>query len=215
MQDDGSTPRAGDSIRVWLRPFETLLLEVGGRPGLRLLALRGIGPEEAARLGAALRLRPSLAGPELDVRFADAERFTGLGHRQSLQAFAADLPSLDGDEQPFLCVSARLRKGGDDWKHAPAVAEIVQVTARVGLERVHFVPVPDARQFGNTQKAGCSWVVYKTRLPRRWAGAPVEIAVHSFVPPGVHASVEAWVVRRWWKESARPVGDGYYADAPS
>jgi hypothetical protein len=39
--------------------------------------------------------------------------------------------------------------------------------------------------------------------------------VHSFVPADVEARIEAWLVRRWWSESARPLGDGYYADAPS
>jgi hypothetical protein len=75
--------------------------------------------------------------------------------------------------------------------------------------------VPDARQFGNTQKAGCPWVLYWTRMPRRWTGAALRLAVHTIAPDGVDAAVEAYVVRRWWSERARPVADGYYADAPS
>ena len=149
------------------------------------------------------------------MRFADAARFTQAGHAQAVQAFETQLPILEGDAPSILAVAIRLRRGGEDWKYSPVVAEIVQALARVQGERVHFVPVPDARQFGNTQKAGCSWVVYKTRLPRRWSGAQLRLAVHAFLPPGVEAQVEAWVVRRWWAESARPVGDGYYADAPS
>jgi len=31
----------------------------------------------------------------------------------------------------------------------------------------------------------------------------------------VEPHVEAWVVERWWKERTRPLGDGYYGDAPS
>jgi len=213
--ENGADPRVGETLRLYLRPFEVLMLEIGAAHGIRSLPAREIDKAQGSRLGTALRLRQAVAGPELDVQFADAARFTQLGHGQSVQAFDTELPSIEGPEQPLLCVSVRLRKSGEDWKYSPAVSEIEQVTARIGTERVHFVPVPDARQFGNTQKAGCSWVVYKTRMPRRWAGAALKLAVHSFVPAGVHATVEAWVVRRWWTESARPVGDGYYADAPS
>ena len=27
--------------------------------------------------------------------------------------------------------------------------------------------------------------------------------------------IEAWVVRQWWKESAKPVADACYAESPS
>ncbi len=217
LSENGKVPRAGEPLRLHLRPFETLMFEVTSSPAVTslFLARRGIDAAEAARLGVALSLRPAAAEADLEVRFADTARFTQLGHSPRVQAFRAELPSLEGPEQPSLCVSVRLRKDGADWKYSPIVAEIVQATARIGTERVHFVPVPDARQFGNTQKAGCSWVVYKTRMPRRWTGAALRLAVHSFIPDGVDAAVEAWVVRRWWSESARPVGDGYYADAPS
>ncbi len=154
-------------------------------------------------------------GADLAVVFADAARFAQLGHHQSTLTFAAALPRLDDGDPRILAVAIRLSRDGVDWKYSPVVAEVVQATARVGDERVVLVPVPDARQFGNTQKAGCSWVVYKTRLPRRWAGAQLRLAVHGHLPEAVTMTVAAWVVRRWWHESARPVGDGYYADSPS
>lgn len=31
-----------------------------------------------------------------------------------------------------------------------------------------LIPVADGRQFGNTQSAGCSWVLYKVRLNPQW-----------------------------------------------
>lgn len=62
---------------------------------------------------------------------------------------------------------------------------------------------------------GCSWVVYKLRLGRAWSGQPLHVAVHAWLPEGVTTEVHAWVVRRWWREDARPTGDGYFAEAPS
>jgi hypothetical protein len=216
---DGEAPRAGHPLAVWVRPFEALMMEV--RPAAATdtssarLAIRELGTEEVGRLGVALDLQPAQPEADLEVNFADAARFSAQGHRQQVFGFAASLPSLEGPLTPILCIAIQLRHGKKPWKYSPAVAEIVQATARIGAERVHFVPVPDARQFGNTQKAGCSWVVYKTRMPRRWAGRVLRLGVHAFAPPDVEAVVQAWVVRRWWNESARPVGDGYYADAPS
>jgi len=215
LQEEGTGLRSRDTLTLWLRPFESLLLEVTSSARDVRLPARSITAEAAERYGISLPLRSVSLGPDLDVRFADAARFTQAGHAQTVQAYETELPILEGDAPSLLAVAIRLRRDGEDWKYSPVVAEIVQALARVQGERVHFVPVPDARQFGNTQKAGCSWVVYKTRLPRRWSGAQLRLAVHAFLPPGVEALVEAWVVRRWWAESARPVGDGYYADAPS
>ena len=80
---------------------------------------------------------------------------------------------------------------------------------------MQLIPVPDGRQFGNTQNAGCSWVVYKVRLNPQWSHKQLKLAVHAYLPEGVEAQVEGWVVKRWWEENPRPVSDGYYTDAPS
>ncbi|MCL4401840.1 MAG: hypothetical protein M1436_04120, partial [Acidobacteria bacterium] len=87
--------------------------------------------------------------------------------------------------------------------------------AAIGGHVIQFIPVPDARQFGNTQSAGCSWVLYKVPITARQAGQPFEFAVHAYLPEGVRPVVEAWVVRQWWEENTRPQADGYYGDAPS
>jgi hypothetical protein len=121
---------------------------------------------------------------------------------------------LEG-EQPILAIAVRLREGKVEWRYSPVVAEIVQVVCHVGEQKVQLIPVPDARQYGNTQKAGCSWVVYKVRLNPQWSQKRLQFAVHAYVPEGVEAEVEAWVVKQWWEESTRPLGDGYYGDAPS
>ncbi len=213
--DDGRAVRVGDRLELWLRPFEVLLLEIG--PGSVMNRRFPTRPDAAVirTFGTPLDLRTAPLASDLDVVFADAARFGLLGHRQTSTVFETTLPDLDAGDPPILAITVRLRKDGEEWKYSPVVAEVVQATARVDGERVILVPVPDARQFGNTQKAGCSWVVYKSRLPRRWSRAPLRLAVHGHLPPGVQMSVATWIVRRWWRESARPVADGYYADAPS
>ena len=80
---------------------------------------------------------------------------------------------------------------------------------------VQMIPVPEGRQFGNTQSAGCSWVLYKLPVTQRSTEKEFEFAVHSYLPSGVSAEVEAWFVRQWWQGRARPQADGYYGDAPS
>jgi hypothetical protein len=208
-------PRAGEALEVWLRPFEVLVLEIGPRAVLQPRLPVRLDAAAARGLGRELELRDAPLDADLEVIFADTSRFVQLGHRLASSAHRSSLPDLAGGDPSILAVAIRLSKDGAEWKYSPAVAEVVQATARVGDERAVLVPVPDARQFGNTQKAGCSWVVYKTRLPRRWSGAGLRLAVHGHLPPDVSMQVGAWVVRRWWRESARPVGDGYYADAPS
>ena len=215
VRADGSPYRAGDAIDLWLRPFEVLMLEV--KPaGARAAPLptRKLSDDDAAELGAALPLRAASPPAELSVEFVDGAHFASAGFVKKAQAFETRLPDLGGP-QPTLAVVVRLRQGEQEWRYSPVVAEIVQVRARIGDQNVQLVPVPDARQFGNTQKAGCSWVVYTLRLSREWAGRSLALAVHAWLPTEVEAHTEAWLVKRWWQEDARPTADGYYADAPS
>ena len=106
-------------------------------------------------------------------------------------------------------------KNGAEWRYAPTVVEIVQVVARIGDRRIQMIPVPDARQFGNTQSAGCSWIVYKFRLGARHSEQKLQFAVSAYLPDGVEAVAEGWVVKEWWDPPTRPQGDGFYADDPS
>jgi hypothetical protein len=137
-------------------------------------------------------------------------------------AFEATVPEVVG-ENPILAVAVRLRQGANQWRYSadegrrsgPVVCEIVQARVCVGEQNVGLVPVPDGRQYGNTQKNGSSWVVYKVRLGRQWAHKPLRLAVHAYLPKGVEAQIEGWVVERWWEENTRPSGDGYYNDASS
>ena len=212
-QKDGSEFRAADRLELWLRPFEVLMLEIS--PAEKAASLASPRRVDVARdLGIRLPLTavPLAAGMSID--FADAGRFEKEGKRKQVTAFITELPALDG-HPPILAVAVRLRKRGEEWRYSPAVAEIIQVVARIGSEHLVLIPVPDARQFGNTQKAGCSWVVYKARIDRKWSHESVQFAVHSYLPEGVERQVEAWVVRQWWRENGRPLPDGFYANEPS
>ena len=178
------------------------------------LPLRSVSRQQAAALGVTVPLKPATLDGRMNVRFADAATFTGQGLKQKSYAFETTLPTLAGD-QPILAVAVRLRKGEAEWRHAPTVVQIVQVLARIGDQDVQLVPVPDGRQFGNTQSYGSAWVLYKIRLSPHWSGKPVKLAVHACLPDGVEAQTEAWEVQRWWQDETRPAGDGYYNDAPS
>jgi hypothetical protein len=210
---DGLPFKLGDTLDFWLRPFEVLLLEVtaGTRDGA--LPLRSISDGDAQGLGAALTLQTAAPDKRTEVRFADASSFERKDLKPRTYAYETTLPPLESDHY-VLAVAIQLRRGEADWRYAPTVCQIVQATARMGGEDVQLVPVPDSRQFGNTQSFGCSWVVYKVRLSRQWARQPLQLAVHAFLPEGVEARTEAWVLKQWWQEDARPTPDGYYNDAP-
>jgi hypothetical protein len=215
LRPDGARFKAGDTLGVWLRPFEVLMLEVTPpAKDAAALPLRSVSRQQAAALGTALALKPVTLEGHMDARFADASSFAGQGLKKKTYAFETTLPSLPSD-QPILAVAVRLRKGDAEWRHAPTVVQIVQVLARIGDQDVQLVPVPDGRQFGNTQSYGSSWVLYKVRLNPQWSGKPLKVAVHACLPDGVEARTEAWEVQRWWQDETRPAGDGYYNDAPS
>ena len=210
----GVTFKVGESAEVWVRPFEVLMLEVVPAATLFGFPPRQLFAEQAAGLGISLPLQSAPLANWMDIRLADAARFEGQGYQRKPAAWTTSLPPLEG-EQHLLAVVVRLREDDAEWLYSPAVVEIVQAIARIGEQKIPLIPVPDARQFGNTQKAGCSWVVYKARLNSRWSGQRLQFAVLAYLPEAVKPHVEAWVVRQWWEESARPLGDGYYGDAPS
>jgi hypothetical protein len=212
---DGSPFRAGDKAEISLLPFEVLMLEVRPANGeSQRLPRRDLTPESAGNMGRRLDLTPQAEAAWMDIGFADAKRFESLGFQMQSQAWSATLPDLGGLTH-LLAISITLREGDHEWRYSPAVAEIIQVVAFLGDLKLQLIPVPDARQFGNTQKAGCSWVVYKQRLDPDWSGRKLQFAVKAYLPRNVQPQVEVWTVRHWWKESARPLGEAYYGDEPS
>ncbi len=149
------------------------------------------------------------------MHFADAARFEQKHMSKKTYSFETELPMFDDEKAPVFAVTIQLRQGDKDWRYTPVLAEIVQTLVKIGDQDVQLVPVPDGRQFGNTQSFGSSWITYKVRLGRQMSGKKVNLAVHAYLPAGVDATIKAFVVKRWWNENARPAADGYYNDAPS
>src|SRR5579862_7037835 len=189
------------------------MLAVGPSEHNANLPVRSLAESEARSLGVPLTLRTEPPDPRLAVTFADAAQFEGQGLTKKSETFEAVLPNLKGP-QPILAVVIQLQRGEAEWK-APKPVATVQAVAKVGEHKIQLVPVPDGRQVGNTQHDGCSWIVYSIRLSPDWSGRKLSVAVHAYLPDGVEAKVEGWVVKRWWTQSHRPQADGYYTDAPS
>jgi hypothetical protein len=110
----------------------------------------------------------------------------------------------------FKCFTSRL----------PVLApgrHVLAITVKLtqGESDYRYSPVPDARRYGHTQHAGCSWVLNKIPLAARHSEEILEFAVHAYLPDKVEARIEAWTVNQWWHENSRPGADGFYGDAPS
>lgn len=208
----GGEFQAGRIAEVWMRPFETLMLELAPENSLPAgIAERQFKPSE---LGVALQLDAAGDAPWMQLEFADNARLQASGKTRSVARYRTRLPAF-ASGRGIIAIPIRLRRGEREFRYAPVVAEIVQLKASVDGREVQMIPVPEARQFGNTQSAGCSWVVYKLPVSERASGKQVEFAVHTYLPAGVTAQVESWFVRQWWQNRTRPQADGYYGDAPS
>ena len=83
--------------------------------------------------------------------------------KKKFQACTATLPGLEGGLH-ILASAVILREGRPEGRYSPTLVEIAQVVARIGEQSVPMIPVPDARQYGNRQSTGCSWVLYKLHL---------------------------------------------------
>jgi hypothetical protein len=208
----GTGFRAGSTEEIWLRPFETLLLEVGPASDVSAPA-RELDNSSAAQHGQALSLSQTAPESWMELKVANAERFEQEGMRPEVQRFTCQLPHFDS--RSVVAIHVRLKKGEAEYRYSPYVAEIVQLRVRVEDRNLQMFPVPDARQYGNTQNAGCSWVVYKAPLSAAHSGQKFTFAMYTYLPPDVEAVTEAWLVKQWWQESARPEVDGYYGASPS
>ncbi len=204
---NGSSFSSGSVAEFWLRPFETLLLEIGPQAP-RNLPQRSWNEAAAAHYGGSLKLNRVQASPWMNLKFADAARFESAGMHLVTQCFSARLPDLRQGPD-VLAIPVTLRQGENDYRYSPVVAEIVQLRVRAGGRDLQLIPVPDARQFGNTQHSGCSWVLYKIPLAVRHSDELLEFAVHAYLPDKVEARTEAWIVKQWWRESSRPEADGF------
>lgn len=213
LAEDGSTFRTGAVAEFWMRPFETLLLQIGATAPSKL-PQRRLTASGAAAYGTDLSLGSDEPAPWMQLKFADQEHFEKAGMRPAMTCYSVRLPRLP-DGRSVLAIHVKLRRGREEYRYSPAVAEIVQLRARLGGHDIQLIPVPDARQYGNTQHAGYSWVVYKIPLGAAHSEQLLEFAVHSYLPTGTEALTEAWLVKQWWEESTRPEAGGYYGQAPS
>jgi hypothetical protein len=203
---------SGSTAELWLRPFETLLLEVGP-PATIKAPTRELTAASATRYGSRLPLAAAAHAIWMDLKFADAARLEKAGMAAAAQPFSCRLPTIGG--RSILAVHVRLQKANTEYRHSPFVAELVQIRARIGQRSLPMSPVPDGRQYGNTQNAGCSWVVYKVPVSQAHSNEDFAFSVHTYLPSGVEAVTEAWIVKDWWAEEHRPEADGNYGDAPS
>jgi hypothetical protein len=189
------------------------MLEIGGVVN-DTLPRRQLNETTAAGFGSSLKLQAASEAPWMALIFADAARFEQQKMKKGLQAFSSRLPSLP-EGRSILAIEVTLTKGGETFRHRLVVAEIIIIRARIGDHDIQLAAVPSPRQYGNTQNAGCSWVVYKIALAQHLSNQPLEFAVHSYLPDGVEATTKAWVTRHWWQEDTRPEAEGYYAFEPS
>jgi hypothetical protein len=211
-REDESKFKLGDSVELWLRPFEVLMLEVSTEPSSLNLPVEKLSEARASGMGSQLELQKTTQESWMAALFDEEERFKKEGKEKRILAFSARLPSL---EQPsVLAIVLRLRHGKQDWLYLPTVIEITQVLARIGDDSLQLLPVPDSRQFGNTQGDGASWTVFKTRMRRAWSEQTLRFAVNAFLPADVEGEIETWVVRQWWGENELPMFEGFYGDAP-
>lgn len=213
LSDSGSKFQSGGTAEIWMRPFETLLLEVGASQGPDL-PQRQVTAAAAPEYGTALELQTATMAPWMDLTFAERTKFEKEKMHPGVDVFSSRLPRLP-QGRSILAIHVRLTKDDEEYRYSLVVAEIIQIRARIGQHDIQLTAVPSPRQYGNTQHAGCSWVVYKIPLSQSLSEQPVEFAVHSYLPGGVKAMTDAWVTKQWWQESTRPEADGHYTDEPS
>ena len=158
IAEEGNPLRVGGPLQLWMRPFETLLLEIQSEAPT--LPRRRWNEAAEERHGSSLALNPLQSSEGLDLQFADATRFEGAGMRRTTQCFSSALPAL-AEGRHVLAITAKLKRSGKDYRYSPVVAEIVQIRGRLAGRDIQLIPVPDARRYGNTQHDGCSWVLYK------------------------------------------------------
>src|ERR1700722_10947954 len=211
--ENGSGFQSGGTAEIWMRPFETLLLEIGA-PTDASLPRRQIDDAAAANFGSSLALQKAAIAPWMELIFADAARFEQKKMRKGIEVFSSRLPELL-EGRSVLAIQVELSKDGEEYRHTLVVAEIVIIRARIGDHDIQLTAVPSPRQYGNTQHAGCSWIVYKIALGQSLSNQLIEFAVHSYLLDGVEATTKAWVVKQWWQEDTRPEAEGYFADEPS
>lgn len=213
VSEGGEPLVSGQTLDVWLRPFEVALWEIvpnenaAGRTEkvVRRLAAK---PDVQSRR---LELKPEPVDTGMEVFFAEPDphfrsamnrprldEFKQLGYQKRIFARTAKVPDLGGRAH-VLALVLRLKKEGRWWRYRQP-ADLIQLSARLDGHPLHLEAVPSFRQTGNNQLA--PWLVFKIRTSPAWSGQDLQVAFNAYLPSDVDCEDEAWVVPEWWMENS-------------
>jgi len=186
---------AGQTLSLWLRPFEVAMFEIG--PDSKLSGKENFPieelPEQPVVLGQKLGIVPMDLRPDSDIDFSEAERLTQRGFVKRRVAFRTHLPEFS-QPRPLLAIVARHMVGGEPFRQN-GIAELSQIHARIGEKRVYFYTTPGVRQTVNVWN---HWVVFHTVLNQGMQDKELQCAVTSYLPPDAYCELEAWQLPAWW-----------------
>jgi hypothetical protein len=202
--------RPGQSLEVWLRPFEVAMWEVkaGGHAATEgVLPQRNVSAPHAGIESHSLPLQPELAESWMQINFAEPnstfrstvrrptlKEFKGNGYQKRLLAYRSTLPEFTGPH--MLALVLRFKKDGKWWRHRQP-ADLVQAKAIIGNQPIiRFESVPNFRQTENNE--WCPWLVFRIRMSPAWSGEQAVFAINTYLPPEVEIQSESWVVPQWW-----------------
>ena len=202
---------SGQAIEPWLRPFEVALWEVvpeGHQTNLpQALIRRTLPTKQPDAQSHRLELESEPVGAGMEIYFAEPDphfrsamnrptldEFKQRGYEKRILARMAKLPDLYG-RRHVLALVLRLKREGKWWRYRQP-ADLIQMSARVDEQVLHFEAVPSFRQTGNNQWA--PWLVFKIRTTPGWSGKDLHVAFNAYLPPDVECQDEGWVVPEWW-----------------
>jgi hypothetical protein len=208
---NASSFESGQAIEPWLRPFEVALWEVvpeGHQTNLpQALIRRTLPTKQPDAQSHRLELESEPVGAGMEIYFAEPDphfrsamnrptldEFKQRGYEKRILARMAKLPDLDG-RRHVLALVLRLKREGKWWRYRQP-ADLIQMSARVDEQVLHFEAVPSFRQTGNNQWA--PWLVFKIRTTPGWSGKDLHVAFNAYLPPDVECQDEGWVVPEWW-----------------
>jgi len=192
--------KSGESITMWLRPFEVNMIEVlpteKAKREIRGFGRRELPAEKPEAQSLQIKLEIEEAKPEMEVQFADADKLIQTGYEKRITARCERIPQLDNGEYTLAVIIRMLRNG--KWWRNQRPSNLLQIKAVIGDETVRFEAVPSHKQYSNNQWA--PWLVFKTPMGRSWSGKDFKFAIIAYLPKEVNISEEAWIVPNWWKK---------------
>ena len=192
--------QTGEEVQIQLRPFEVMMIEVQSAEEAKgLTAPSRETIETAPRFSYHPSVNQIPAVPDLEIDFADAEKLAGKGCKKRYATFEARLPNYSGGRYHLAIVNTF--KKDNRWWRQNQMSEFAQAIAKVDNSVVEFTQTPDFRQNGNNQ--WCPWIVFSAPLPRSFAGKQIQFGISSYLPVGVDATTDLWLVKEWWPRRMR------------